>query len=103
MTAVTYSPKEHRITLDGHAGYAESGKDIVCAGISALLFAVPATLRKKDIKYFLDLNEPEGFVSIKAYPEKKERHECEVILDTVAMGLKLLADHYPENVTYKKE
>lgn len=24
------------ITIDGHAGYAESGKDIVCAGVTAL-------------------------------------------------------------------
>lgn len=25
------------ITVDGHAGYAEAGKDIICAGVSALL------------------------------------------------------------------
>lgn len=25
------------ITIDGHAGYAESGKDIVCAGVTALV------------------------------------------------------------------
>ena len=24
------------ITIDGHAGYAEPGKDIVCAGVTAL-------------------------------------------------------------------
>lgn len=26
-----------RITINGHAGYAESGKDIVCAGVTALV------------------------------------------------------------------
>ena len=25
------------ITIDGHAGYAEAGKDIVCAGVTALV------------------------------------------------------------------
>ena len=25
------------ITVDGHAGYAEAGKDIVCAGVTALV------------------------------------------------------------------
>lgn len=28
---------EEKITLDGHAGYAEPGKDIVCAAVTALV------------------------------------------------------------------
>lgn len=28
---------EHTISIQGHAGYAEPGKDIVCAGVSAIL------------------------------------------------------------------
>lgn len=30
----------HRLTVEGHAGYAEYGQDIVCAGVSAVSFAL---------------------------------------------------------------
>lgn len=104
MTEITYRPREHSMVFNGHARYAEAGKDIVCAGISSLMYAAPEMLRKKDIKYFLDLNEPEGFIHIKAYPEgKEEKHDSAIILGTVAEGLKLMAEHYPDNVKFTKE
>lgn len=31
---------EHRVTVAGHAGYAEKGQDIVCAGVSSLFVAL---------------------------------------------------------------
>lgn len=39
MTEITYytDGREFSIESRGHSGYAESGKDIVCAGISTLL------------------------------------------------------------------
>ncbi len=35
------------IRADGHAGYAEAGRDIVCAGVSALLFGLLAYWRER--------------------------------------------------------
>ena len=46
MTEATYL-REHNcfsLTCKGHAGYAEPGKDIVCAGISALCSALEVAL-----------------------------------------------------------
>ena len=28
------------IVIEGHSGFAESGKDVVCAGVSALVFTL---------------------------------------------------------------
>ena len=42
------------ITIDGHAGYAEAGKDIVCAGVTALtenLIDSIESLTKDEIQY----------------------------------------------------
>lgn len=103
MTEITYRPDEFGLSLTGHAGYSKAGQDIVCAGISALMYAVPASLRNREIRYYLDLNEPDGYVSIKAYPEAEQRYPCTVVFDTVAEGLKLLSDNYPDNVRYTKE
>ncbi|MBR2894997.1 MAG: ribosomal-processing cysteine protease Prp [Oscillospiraceae bacterium] len=40
----------HRLTVSGHAGYAETGRDIVCAGVSVLSCAlagcIPNPLKK---------------------------------------------------------
>ena len=34
---IAVSVRKDRITVSGHAGFAEAGKDIVCAGVTALL------------------------------------------------------------------
>ena len=42
------------ITIEGHAGYAESGKDIVCAGVTALtenMIDSIESLTKDEIQY----------------------------------------------------
>lgn len=31
---------EHKLAVTGHAGYAEHGRDIICAGVSAISFAL---------------------------------------------------------------
>lgn len=103
MTKVTYNSVEFIITMDGHAGYGPAGQDIVCAGLSTIIQTVHASLKSRGIRYFLDLAEPEGFVSLKAYPKAEQRYPCTVIFDTAAEGFKLLADNYPDYVQYIKE
>lgn len=103
MINVIYNRLEVSMTLSGHAGYAEPGKDIVCAGASALIYAVPEELRSRGFKYFADAAEKEGFITIKAYPSAEERHSCLVIFDTVFSGLKELARNYPQYVHVEKE
>lgn len=103
MTKITYNVAEFSLLLNGHAGYAPAGQDIVCAGISALIQTVPQSLRSRGIRYFLDLGEPEGHVSIKAFPAVEQRYPCMVIFETIAEGFKLLAENYPDYVEYTKE
>ena len=48
MIRIHYSRdgKTHQLHITGHAGYAPRGQDIVCAGISALSFALLGHLRQ---------------------------------------------------------
>lgn len=39
---------KNKVTIKGHSGYAEVGKDIVCAGVSALFYAFSGYLEKKE-------------------------------------------------------
>ena len=101
MTEVKYNRLELELSVRGHAGYAEAGKDIVCAGVSALFFAAYAELKNRDFKYFADLDD--GYAMLKAYPSAEERHTCLVIFDTVVAGLKNIAQQYPDNIQLIKE
>ena len=42
MTTVEYTNRGsiHELSVNGHAGYAEPGSDIVCAGVSAITYAL---------------------------------------------------------------
>ena len=44
MIRVIFTDK--RMTVQGHAGYGEKGKDVVCAAVSALVYALVATLEE---------------------------------------------------------
>ena len=86
MIDITFGPGA-KITVKGHACFAPIGEDIVCAGISALVFAFAASTdarieSNKEISVF------------EAEPVYKNR----VILDAVKVGCKMISDKYPENV-----
>lgn len=85
MTRVEYSPAARRLCLTGHAGAGERGSDPVCAALSILVYAL------------LDAG-AEGRV---------ERGEAELLLpdrdvDVALRGFRLLAESYPEYVSYKE-
>lgn len=40
MIRIHYNRQGLALTVSGHAGYAERGRDIVCAGVSTLIFAL---------------------------------------------------------------
>lgn len=60
MTTVNYfrNGKSHRLSVVGHAGYAEHGKDIVCSAVSALGFSLLGFLMKcgeaKDLSHLVE-------------------------------------------------
>ena len=43
---IAVSATDGGITLEGHAGYAQAGKDIVCAGVTALVQTLIASLEE---------------------------------------------------------
>lgn len=82
------------ITITGHAGYAEHGKDIVCSGVSALvqtlIVAIPE-LTTDIIRYDIQ----PGWANIK-HGILSER--AQLLIDSFFLGLKMIADEYPQYV-----
>ena len=103
MTEVEYIPLELKLTINGHACYAQAGKDIVCAGISTLLFTLTHQLKRMGFDFHANIDEREGFAMVQARTETKRQHDCMLIFSTVNAGLELLSEHYPEHIKIVKE
>ena len=82
------------ITIDGHAGYAEAGKDIVCAGVTALtqtLIKSAEDLTSDQIKY--DISPGRADIYFKDLSKAGK-----LLIDSFFLGICLIADDFPEHV-----
>lgn len=83
------------ITVAGHAEYAEAGKDIVCAGMTALTQTLIRSLE--------DLTRDE--IECEISPGRADIHyrnlseEGKLLVDSFFIGACSIADEFPENVT----
>ena len=91
---ITITRGKDHITINGHAGYARMGKDIVCAGVSALvqtLIQSVEELTQDTIEYDMK----PGKVHIKFWNLSSESR---TLIDSFFIGCKSIAATYPENV-----
>lgn len=92
-----------RMTASGHAGYAQPGQDIVCAGVSALAFAAAEYLTQMQTWNKLDqdpviLLEP-GEIRLECSPKITAQEEAEHVFRMLEIGCRLIAQSYPNNVS----
>ena len=85
---------EENITLDGHAGYAEPGKDIVCAAVTALTQTMVHSIKA------LTEDKPEYTVSPGKFEmEIKDLSEkSKTLVDSFFIGICKIAEEFPEHV-----
>lgn len=94
------SVKHHNdgMTIEGHAGYAEAGHDIVCAGVSVIvqtLIQSVEDLTGDAIEYTMQ----PGFVDIRFLTMSDE---AQVLRDSALIGLEMIADAHPHHVVIDK-
>ena len=90
-----------RIESEGHTGFAESGEDIVCAALSALLQgAALGVLKVVGVRAEYRVDEEKGslFLAIPTTIGAAERHDCNVILKTLLMSVSDLREGYSEYI-----
>ena len=91
---IAVSVRKDGIEIYGHAGYAETGKDIVCAGVTALtqtLIGALEALTRDEIKYEIS----PGRADIH-YGNLSE--EGKLLVDSFFIGICQIADEFPEYV-----
>ena len=80
-------------TISGHSGYAEYGKDIVCASISSVVYYVVNTLN--ELLPSMKCSQKEGYVNFYC-PIVDDT--TEIILNNLCNYFKELESQYPNNV-----
>lgn len=103
MIQIVYevNPENGRMMLRaaGHAGYAEKGKDIVCAGVSALMQTL-AYSAAEDENTSASCREIGGTNEMRILADNTP--DMLAKFELVADGLILLANAYPKNVSFQK-
>ena len=94
MKLIEASVRRNGITVKGHANYAVSGSDIVCAGVTAhaqTLIKSIKDLTDDKIEYEIS----PGRVDIK-YGNLSEKSKT--LVDSFFIGICMIADEFPEYV-----
>lgn len=121
MTTVVYSPADGLVSLRGHAGAGEKGRDPVCAAVSILMYTLAALPGAK-----LHLGEGWAVVELAGGAPQKQAPGGRPArrpaspdpapwggpqigpqpgagnADAICLGFRLLAAAYPQNVRYKE-
>lgn len=102
MIIIEISSKNGQITsldVTGHSGYAASGSDIVCAGISSLVYAGLNSFDSIDESHVkLD----DGLLKLNLNGIKISDHD-KIVLDVMIRGFTQIRDQYKKNVKIIKK
>lgn len=96
MVRARYSVEDntHTITVVGHADYDEYGKDIVCAGVSALVQALIGWVENNPhCVECVSVDDTSGEVIISCNGE-----EVQAVFQMTAIGIEQIAECYPDYV-----
>ena len=107
MTKVTlFEQNEHvyRFKVDGHAGFAEHGEDIVCAAISVLTINTLNAIERftdEPIKE-RSIDQKRGLIDVE-FPRRKAGDyspEAELLIKSMILGLLTIKEMYGEKYIY---
>ncbi|MCI8490908.1 MAG: ribosomal-processing cysteine protease Prp [Lachnospiraceae bacterium] len=77
----------------GHAGFAEAGEDIVCAGVSALVInTINSISCFTGEKFHVDSKEETGEISFRF--QQTAEHDGELLMNALVLGLQGIQNNY---------
>ncbi len=88
-----HNEKYISVTLDGHAGYADAGQDIVCAAVSVLVINTFNSIERfTDDDFSCDSAEDGGFLSMSFSETMSDKSK--LLLDSMLLGLDEIQKQY---------
>ena len=103
MIEVIYYRKHNRVTVTGHAGSAEPGRDLICASVSILTMTLAENV--KNISNIGCATEPvtvmqKGKAEIYCKVKTRYKKTVQQVFMSVCVGFEILANKFPEYVSY---
>ena len=94
VTVVQTKDKQIRaFQVAGHAGYAESGQDIVCSAVSALTITTINALEVYTTQVFeVDQDEEDGVITVNFLDDLT--HDADLLMKSLILGLKSIENEY---------
>ena len=86
------------LELTGHAGYADYGKDIVCASVSTLVVCSINNMKSID-EDSVDYKDDGNKITIKVF----NNNYSKIIFENLIQMLEELAKDYPKNIKIESE
>ncbi len=94
MIEITH--KNGCITIDGHAGYAPAGQDIVCAAVSALVATFIVSIEELTTDKIKVTANEQGQIQTIQFRNLSEG--AQLLLGSFFVGIRMIAENFPENV-----
>ena len=103
MIEITYYPRFNTVIIKGHAGFAEEGRDIICAGVSAIAWTAAEAAKRlvkedKALEPRVIMASGRAEISVDARPNYER--EVRKIFSYICGGFKRIAEQSPEYVSY---
>lgn len=90
------------VKVSGHSGYEDAGKDIVCAGISALVINFINSVEEFcDDRFSVITNEDDAMIDFKF--ESKPSDEAQILINSLVFGLTNIEKDYKEFISLEFE
>lgn len=99
MTTVRYDREHLEMTVSGHSGAGEAGRDIVCAGISTLAQTLAWHAQDRpefNAELYIDMKAP--LLKISCTPRVEHVERCRDMFDVIFTGFQMMTSSYPDNV-----
>jgi uncharacterized protein YsxB (DUF464 family) len=91
-------------SVDGHAGYAQKGADIICSAVSVTAYTAAGALQ--ELAGFTDCySEADGHMTV-TVPSSITKHQAsiaEIVMETTAIGFKQIELSYGKYVVVVEE
>lgn len=103
ITIYKHNSEYSKVMAYGHAGYEDSGKDILCAAVSALIINTANSLEKFTDDFFSSdvLEDGTTEIILKEHPSEK----AVLLMDSLCFGLEEISKQYGKKylrVNYKE-
>lgn len=90
------------VECSNHTGFAEFGKDIVCAGVSSITqTAVLGIKELTNLKHSFKIDEKTGYLKLELNDIESNSADfknAQIILKTMVLGIKNLQEQYPKYI-----